>query len=203
MSRGRWITVVLALIVGAGLVYAGTRPAIRKLPKQIETYGSYLAQVPAALQLLRQIEAMQLLEADRFDQARKEWERSTAKQVSALEKQIEAERANTAALASQLASIQSQLTAISIPDKPPNDLPEALQQIETYKGLIGVQAEKISTLEAINTSQGLQITAQAGIIDRQASYIEQMHAAQADVLKKANRRAAMGIIVGIAAGLLL
>lgn len=189
----RLLTVVL--ILGAIVAVILIRPRVQEYSRTLESYTGKLNHYITLAEELQGLLEVSTQDIKRIQQS---WE-SSQKEIEALHKII----------ADQSAAI-GELTQIEIPpasEVTPEDFEECLQELQRSREradeLVAIIYSQDAEKMAVISSQGIIIESQAEIIDRQADYIEEFSVLLEQYRKRANRRAALGIAIGVVVGLLL
>ncbi len=200
MSAGSKVVTILVVIVfiaGFVLVRKPVRTAIGTLHK-----------VEHAINVAERLQGLLEVNTAELTRISKEWERSQ-KEIEQLNKEIQS-------YLTEISDLQDKVDALPVYEIPddstvePEDYQECLHELErsrlrgdTLVMVIHTQRDEITLLRALNTSQGLVITSQAEIIDKQGSYISEFGTLLKEHNKKANRRILIGTAVGFLVALIL
>ncbi len=183
MNRTVIITVVL-VVLGAGVLLYFARPEYQRIMTQTE-------------RALDMVERLENIISGNNKELLKQLEASD----KALEAFVEKTTEELVQLAEINAALEKKIQPVVIPDFPV--IPGCEEVAEAYQRVIVEQQTQIQALTSINTHQGLIITEQQKIIDKQGEHIRLMQEAQKDIVAKATRRALIGVAVGIIIGLIL
>ncbi len=167
-----------------------------------------LAQAEYVIDLAERLQGLLEVNTAELNRVSREW-RQSQKEIEKLNTEVRDNLLEIKALQQQLDA----LPTYEIPEPStvhPIDYEECLIELErsrlrgdTLVMIIDTHREEITLLRALNTSQGLIISSQAEIIDKQSSYIAEFEFLLKEHSRRVNRRIFIVSAVGLAIALIL
>ncbi len=189
------IGIIIFVFIGAGVIFLSKSEPVKKTFDGL----NHMGQLKELVQIIEEYAVVNTSEIDRLLKQQKQ----SGRKIDSLMTLVVSYTSVIDDLDKQIANLPTyELPTLSTIE--PEDYKECLQELqgsrqaaEELVGIVQIQRENITLLEAVNTNQQLIIETQKQTISIQQADNRALRNAYDDMIRDANRRKVLGYIVGV------